>query len=173
MVKSHIMVKLTLSPTQALYAWSQTDFNMIRHTIQKLCDNLVTSYNSSFSVNVLWDSFLKILNTCLELIPTRNSLPTHRQSWITHNLKRLSRRKQHAYNHARITNNPYDWLRYNNIKKQTRQECRSAYKNYVQSLINPNTNAISKHLWSFIKSKKRDHTGVVPLVHDGTTYTDP
>ena len=173
MVKSHIMVKLTLSPTRTLYAWSQADFNMIRHTIQKLCDNFVASYNSSFSVNVLWDSFLKILNTCLELIPTRNSLPIHRQPWITRNLKRLSRRKQRAYNRARITNDPSDWLRYNNIKKQTRQECRSAYNNYVQNLINPNTNAISKRLWSFMKSKKHDHTGVGPLVHDGTMYTDP
>ena len=171
MVKSH-MVKLTFSPTQTLYAWSQADFNMIRHTIQKLCDNFVASYNASFSVNVLWDSFLKILNTCLELIPTRNSLPTHRQPWITRNLKWLSRRKQCAYNRACINNNLCDWLRYN-IKKQSCQECCSAYNHYVQNLINPTTNAISKRLWSFIKSKKRDYTGAGPLVHDGATYTDP
>ena len=28
-------------------------------------------------------------------------------------------------------------------------------------------------LWNFIKSKKHDHTGVGPLVHNGTMYTDP
>ena len=131
-----------------MHCWNREIFHW--YAIQKLCDNFVASYNSSFSVNVLWDSFLKIPNICLELIPTRNSLPIHRQPWITRNLKRLSRRKQRAYNRARITNNPSDWLRYNNIKKQTRQECCSAYNSYVQNLINPNTNAISKRLWSFI-----------------------
>ena len=118
-------------------------------------------------------AFLKILNTCLELIPTRNSLPIHCQPWITHNLKRFSRRKQHAYNYACIIKNPSDWLQYNNIKKQSHQECHSAYNNYVQNLINPNTNAISKCLWNFIKSKKHDLTGVGPFVHNGIMYADP
>ena len=40
-------------------------------------------------------------------------------------------------------------------------------------LYDPNTNAISKHLWSFIKSRKHDHTGVGLLFHDKTMYTDP
>ena len=47
------------------------------------------------------------------------------------------------------------------------------HNNYVQNLITPNTKTISKHLWSFIKNKKCDHTGVGPLIHGGTTYTDP
>jgi len=40
---------------------------MIRRTIQQLCDNFSATYNSSYPVNVLWDSFLEICNACLDL----------------------------------------------------------------------------------------------------------
>jgi len=42
----------------------------------------------------------------------------------------------------------------------------------VSSLIDPNGNNITKRLWSYIKSKKLDHTGVGTLKHQGSTYTD-
>jgi len=38
-------------------------------------------------------------------------------------------------------NKPSDWLPYN-IKKQCRQECCTAYNNYMQNVVNPNTKAI-------------------------------
>jgi len=128
-VKSNLMVKLAPPPTRTLYVWSQADFSMIRHTIQELCDNFVDTYDSSYPVSVLWNNFLEICNTCLELIPTRSSPRSHRQPWITRNVKCLSRKKQRVYNRAHLTNIPCDWLQYNHIKKQCRQECRSAYNN--------------------------------------------
>ena len=66
----------------------------------------------------------------------------------------------HTTTPASLTNHLTDLnIIYNNIKKQSRQECRSAYNNYVQNLIDPNTKAISKR----IKSKNHDHTGLAYL----------
>ena len=109
----------------------------------------------------------------MELIPTKTNPSNHRQPWITCKIKNLSWKKQHAYNHARLTNTPSNWLHYNNIIKQSRQACHTAYNNYISNLIDPNTKAVSKRLWTLIKNKKLDHTGVGPLIHNGTTYTDP
>ena len=39
--------------------------------------------------------------------------------------------------------------------------------------IDPNSNVVTKKLWSYIKSKKLDHTGVSTLKHQGFTYSNP
>ena len=39
--------------------------------------------------------------------------------------------------------------------------------------MDPNSNAITKRLWSYIKSRKQDHTGIGPLNYQGSTFTDP
>jgi len=44
---------------------------------------------------------------------------------------------------------------------------------YLSSLVDPSSNTVSKRLWTLIKNKKKDHTGVSPLVDHGITYTDP
>ena len=39
-------------------------------------------------------------------------------------------------------------------------------------MIDPNTNKVTKRLWSYIKSRKQDSTGIGPLTYQGSTYTD-
>ena len=87
-------------------------------------------------------------------------------------IKRLTRRKQWADNHACATNTVSDWARYKDIKKLCQFGCCKCFNQYVSSLIDPNGNTITKRLWSYIKSKKLDHTGVGTLKHQGSTYTD-
>ena len=57
-----------------------------------------------------------------------------------------------------------------NIRILNRYECRKCFNQYVAKLIDPNSNAVTKRLWSYIKSKKLDHTGVSMLKHQGSTY---
>ena len=48
----------------------------------------------------------------------------------------------------------------------------NVFNNYISSLIDPDSNKVTKRLWSFIKSRKQDNTGIGPLIHQGTTFTD-
>ena len=52
------------------------------------------------------------------------------------------------------------------------KECRKAYNNYIASSISTSLPTQSKRLWSYIKSKRKDHCGVGPLKVGSTTYTD-
>ena len=52
------------------------------------------------------------------------------------------------------------------------KECRKAYNNYIASFISTSLPTQSKRLWSYIKSKRKDHCGVGPLKVCSTTYTD-
>ena len=81
------------------------------------------------------------------MVPTRLGNFNTKQAWITTHIKRLSRRKQCAYNHARRTNDPLLWSRnYNNLKKECQRNCRSAYNKYVSNMVDPNKNTVTKKL---------------------------
>ena len=70
------------------------------------------------------------------------------------------------------TQNMTAWAKYKDIKIQCQYECHTSFNLYVSNLIDPNSNAVSKRLWSYIKSKRLDHTGVSTLKHQGSTYSD-
>ena len=71
---------------------------------------------------------------------------------------------------AKSTESHDKWQAYCKIKKKTQKACRLAYINYVSSLANENR--ITKKLWSFIKSQRKDSCGVPPLKYNGTLHTD-
>ena len=121
---------------------------------------------------MLWDKFLDICNHCLKLIPTKTSSSKFQQPWITNHVKRLSRRKQHACNHARQTNLPDDWSSYYDIRRLMQRECCKAFNNYTSSFIDSENNC-TKKLWSFIKSRRLDQTSIGPIKYRGETHTDP
>ena len=56
-----------------------------------------------------------------------------------------------------------------NHLKITQQACREAHRLYILQHIDPIAKSNNKNLWSYIKSKQIDHTGVP---HNGRTITD-
>ena len=83
------------------------------------------------------------------------------QAWINTEIKRLSRRKQNAYNKAKASKKTKDWDHYTSIKKKCQIECRKAYNNYVSTMLNNDIKSSPKRLWSFIKAKDV----ILPALH--------
>ena len=77
-----------------------------------------------------------------------------------------------AYKKARTTKHSSDWSRYKKIQKDTHHACQNAHDDFISNMVGePGTN--SKKLYTYIKSKKCDGSGVSPLKKDGVTYSDP
>jgi hypothetical protein len=57
---------------------------------------------------------------------------------------------------------------YTSIKKKCQIECRKAYNNYVSTMISDDIKSNPNRLWSFIKSKRCDSTGVTPFTKGGS-----
>ena len=68
-------------------------------------------------------------------------------------------------------NHPRDWSSYRDLKRITQWECRTAFNKYVASFIDENNN-VTKKLWSFVKRRKQDRSGIGPLEHHGVIHTD-
>ena len=60
------------------------------------------------------------------MIPTKWSTTKPKQPWITRQIKHQTCRKQRAFKHAHLTNDPHDWSTYQDLKKLSQRECRSA-----------------------------------------------
>ena len=96
-----------------------------------------------------WNKFSDICNQCLKLIPSKWSSNKRNQPWITSHIKQITRKKQRAYNRARLTNYTKDWSAYLDLKRLSQRECRTAFNKYVSNFIDDNNN-ITKKLWSFV-----------------------
>ena len=103
----------------------------------------------------------------MEIIPSK--FTTNRSyPWITHSIKKLSKRKQRLYNQACLS--LVITLRTGNCIIKSRRNARENVVKHVESWIDGNN--VSKKIWSYIKSKKTDYCGIAPLQQNGTTCTD-
>ncbi len=59
--------------------------------------------------------------------------------------------------------------RFKELKKTVQREIRRNYNNYIENIIDPNTD---KGLWGMVKQMKRDSSGVGPLKSEGKIITD-
>ena len=103
LVTSHVLAPLRPPIERSIYLWSRANFDHIRQELLSLCDEFITTYSSSTPVDVLWNNFLVLCNVGLAMVPTKSTSTQPKQPWVTKNVKRLSRKKQRAYNRTRIT----------------------------------------------------------------------
>ena len=101
-----------------------------------------------------------------------NSIPTKLTSsqcnypWIYNYIKRITRRKQRAYNQVLRSNLATDWSKYYYLKRECQPECCTAFNSYVSNLVDPNKNIVTKPLRSFVKTKRQNNVGVSTLKHE-------
>ena len=103
-------------------------------------------------------------------VPSKYTLTRYSQSRCNRTIRQLSRRKRRAYRKARRTNNDKDWALFKSLQKTNKKECKKAHDNYVNTMVSDGGN--KKKLYSFIKNKKCDSSGVASLKKDGNTVGD-
>ena len=108
---------------------------------------------------------------CLGLVPTKLHSNRSKQPWINAYIRQLSRKKQRLYNLAKFSNSRHNWEVYRTFKRKVQGECRKAYNNCIGGLIDEK-GSVTKKLWSYIKSQRKDHCSVAPLKVDGVVYND-
>jgi len=123
------------------------------------------------SVYQLWSTFkakcLKILDT---LVVSKWSWKRFNQTWITAQVKRISRRQKHAHSKARNTNAKRDWSRCRKLRREAQSTCRQAYHDYLNTFICDDSGKILKNY--ILSSNLSALTPPVsPLRHNGLIIT--
>ena len=97
-------------------------------------------------------------------VPSKLTTTRFQQPWITTEIKRISRRKQRAYNICRNkSTTSREHRKYRELHKQTKQLCTSAYNTYINNLISPDNSTNPKRLYRYIKHQRNDQSGIQQL----------
>ena len=81
--------------------------------------------------------------------------------------------KQRLYNKAKQTQSQADWDIHKQCKKDTTSAIRQAQNEYVEhKLIRGLEERSTKPFWRYVKSLRRDNSGIGPLKQDGQLHND-
>lgn len=174
-VNSDILPKRQRPIQRKIHIWRKADTEQIQEELATFADEMQTQHNPDTPVETLWALLTaKCQNVLSNHVPTRLSSQRYNQPWANGIIRNLSRKKKKYFKKAQRTKSACDMAKYREIKKLAQSECRKAYYGYINSMIGENNKNEGnlKKFWSFIKSKKKDNSGVAPLTKNGIVHSD-
>ena len=101
-------------------------------------------------------------------IPFKTTSKRSHLPWMTNYIRRLIKKRNALYKVYKTSRCTEAYNNFKNLKHHIQAEMRSSYWRYINNLILP-TNEDNQHprsqkkLWSYIKSIRRDQTGITAL----------
>ena len=158
-------------PRRNILLWKKADEDGIKTALIKSQTDIIDNSND---VNKTWDKFRTTIEDIMKkYIPTKLTSTRNSHPWINRNINKLTRKKNRAHKKARSTKKSKDWNLYTKLKSACQREIRKSHDSYLQDIVSGNMKNNSKKLWSYIKHKKQDSSGVAPLKDtDGLLHSD-
>jgi hypothetical protein len=158
-------------PRRNILLWKKADEDGIKTALIKSQTDIIDNSND---VNKTWDQFRTTIEDIMKkYIPTKLTSARNSHPWINHNINKPTRKKNRAHTKARSTKKSKDWNRYTKLKSACQREIRKSHDSYLQDIVSGDMKNNSKKLWSYIKHKKQDSSGVAPLKDtDGLLHSD-
>ena len=148
-----------------IHLWRHADIDKLKQDACTFTTSFTETFTINSSIHTMWDNIKSNLTELHEQhIPSKFTTTRFHQPWITTEIKRITRRKQRAYN--RCTNKPItsrEHRKYKELQKQTKELCKSAYNTYINNLISPDNSTNPKRLYSYIKNQRKDQSGIQQL----------
>jgi hypothetical protein len=101
------------------------------------------------------------------------------KQWIDRNVKASIRKRNKLFQKQKSTKKPKDIKKYKEAKANAQRLQRKAYWEYVDNLIeigNPDNDEKpnkQKRFWSYVKTLRKNNSGVAPLKDSGKMHADP
>ena len=98
-----------------------------------------------------------------------------KKPWINRKIKAMMHRRDKLFSRMRKTKNERDIRKFNECKKAVQETERQSYWNYINNIIetgepdNDHTPK-QKRFWNYIKSLRKDSTGIAPLKDNGRLF---
>ena len=113
-------------------------------------------------VDTLWEIFKsRLLSSISKYVPHRTASARDRPPWVTPNVKKLLRKRDHLFKKVQQKQSDSGKERLKSLKKDIRKTTREAYWSYTENLVTETGDEYSKNknkkLWTFIMSHTRTH----------------
>merc|ERR1712112_319459 len=174
-VTNSLQLRHQKQPRRKVFLWNRANIPQMKTAANDFCNDFTAKYgqaDANLNVNEMWSMIKSNLINILETyVPSKltssNSLPP----WITQETKRLIRNKQSWYQKAKERNDDHSWQKYKDYKRETQKQCRRSHDAYVQNLITDDRS--NKKFWTYIKSQRKEKTGIADIFDRNTWVTDP
>ena len=160
---------------RTVHLWKQANLDKLRTDIDDGMKIFCATFSKETPINTLWESFKNTIMTAQkENVPTKTTSKRFNQPWFNRECKIAVRRKKRKHSIYKQTKNSRDEHNFKEGAKKARDICNKARRSYIKSAIEQDENGQkSKKLFTFIKHKKTDITGVSPLLDEqGTIQSD-
>jgi len=104
-------------------------------------------------------------------VPSKMTSSRHSQTWCNRFIRHLTRKKRRAYRKARFTKSDDDWKNTGLSNRKSRNNAKQPITHMSGTLLQIEDK--SKKLFTFVRSRKCDSSGVAPLKRDGANHVDP
>jgi hypothetical protein len=170
-------VKNVQKPREILL-YKKANWDMIRQDLKNVLRDINTMQNSNRPVNEIWNTFQSCLEDSVKRnIPTKMTKSKDRCPWISHDIRKLIKKRDRWYKRMKKSGNGADRSKFKELKKTTQRELRKAYWRYIDGVVTPNPDEKSsgggtnKRFWTFIKHRKSDGNFIPPLKSNGLLYS--
>ena len=173
-IDSIIRPKIAKVVKRKIYKWYSVDWIEINENLSQFKQTFL-ELAANRTVEENWCELKQHINKLInDNVPHKWSSTRYNLSWFNRELTRMTKCKQRLYNKAKQTQSQADWDRYKQCKKDTTSAIRKAHNEYVeQKLIRGLEEGSTKPFWRYVKSLRRDNSGISPLKQDGKLHNDP
>ena len=150
---------------------------------QNIRENLITlifrrelEKDMTISVDEMYNKFVEVIRTSTEKHIPHNTLSGRWDApWVNRNIKRLISIENRMYDKAKQSGTPEDWETFKEFRRFVKHELFKSHDEYIEGILDTygkdNAFKISKKFWSYVRSKRRDMTGIPVLKVDGKEIT--
>ena len=162
----------TKEQPRKIYKFNKANWEKINESIETLGKEIDNLYSNGVCVEDLWEKFKSsLLSIVNKNVPSKSAKKNSKLPWINKNIHKLLKRKKKLYDQAKASKN---WASYKRFQKYCKKQIRRAEWSYVnQTIINGLQENNTKPFWNYVKSKRKDNTGVAPLKRNGVLINDP
>ena len=179
-VESSMRPMKVKTPPRKVFQYKKANYDQMREDLREY-QNLFTEQTSSSSANETWTQFEEKLKTLTDKhIPSKMiSGNRTRKPWMDKTVRSGHRKVKKLFAKQKQSGSRKDRKRYLQTKAQAQKQERQAYWKYVENLIElgdeqeQQPSSKQKRFFSFIKSLKKDSSGVAPLRDQGKLHSDP
>jgi len=108
-----------------------------------------------------------------QYVPQKLSMPKYKLPWITTDIGREIRKKDHLHKKAIRSKNQQHWKAFKYQRNQVSKLVKESHNRYLNKVIGENLTENPKKFWSYVKHSESESLGIPPLkTEDGVSITD-
>lgn len=168
----------TKKPPRRIFQYKKAKWGDFKDKLLTLFDDM-SQTSSTTSANDLWEALKVTLQQGMaQHIPQRTVSPKHRLPWVSHDIRKLLQHRNKVYAKWKKEKSARLSERLKSIRHDLQRKMRQSYWKYVESVIDFSgvTDTLTeratkqKKFWSFVRSLRKDSSGVAPLRSEGDLF---